>query len=72
MLALHINPYQDSYPSKQKVVCVHICIYMATKRVVSFSENWDTKVMNVIIYKIRKKSQNHELKRQFLTLEEKH
>ena len=69
MLALHINPYQDSYPSKQKV---YIFAFTQPKKRVSFPKIWDTKVMNVVIYKIRKKSQNHELKTQFLTLEEKH
>ena len=69
MLALHINPYQDSYPSKQKV---YIFAFTYPKKRVSFPQNWDTKVMNVVIYKISKKSQNHELKTQFLTLEEKH
>lgn len=69
MLALHINPYQDSYPSKQKV---YIFAFTQPKKRVSFPKIWDTKVMNVVIYKISKKSQNHELKTQFLTLEEKH
>ena len=52
MLALHINPYQDSYPSKQKV---YIFAFTYPKKRVSFAEIWDTKVMNVVIYKISKK-----------------